>query len=254
MTGRPRIEIWSDIHCPWALIALHRLRQARAQLGAEVTFVPRAWPLEWVNQHGTPHDIVTIEVAALASHEPDLFNRYTEASWPSTFLPAFELVAAANRAGGAELAEHVDYALRLAFFRDSANVSIEAGLRHALDIARAYEPDCPADAIMSVWRTTNVRADVAADFEQSKQVAIQGSPQVVWPDGSTTHNPGMSDHFWRGGLLRINSTDPDEPARLLHGRCLPSCSASTSRKFKQTHDLYTWYGYVLRDHEGFCGL
>lgn len=43
----------------------------------------------------------------------------------------------------------------------------------------------------------------------------QGSPQVVWPDGSTTHNPGMSDHYWRGGLLRINSTDPGEPARLL---------------------------------------
>ncbi len=215
MTGRQRIEIWSDIHCPWALIALHRLRQARDRLGAEVTFVPRAWPLEWVNQHGTPHDIVTTEVAALASHEPDLFNRYSEDSWPSTFLPAFELVAAAARTGGAGLAEHVDYALRLAFFRDSANVSIEAGLRHALDIARTHEPDCPADAIMSVWRTANVRADVVADFEQSRQVAIQGSPQVVWPDGSTTHNPGMSDHYWRGGLLRINSTDPDEPARLL---------------------------------------
>lgn len=215
MTGRQRIEIWSDIHCPWALIALHRLRQAREHLGAAVTFVPRAWPLEWVNQHGTPRDILTTEVAALASHEPDLFNRYSADSWPSTFLPAFELVAAAGRTGGAELAEHVDYAVRLAFFRDNADVSIEAGLRHALEIARTDEPDCPADTIMSVWRTANVRADVVADFEQSGQVAIQGSPQVVWPDGSTTHNPGMADHYWRGGLLRINSADPDEPARLL---------------------------------------
>jgi predicted DsbA family dithiol-disulfide isomerase len=215
MTGKQRIEIWSDIHCPWALIAIYRLRQARERLGAEVTFVPRAWPLEWVNHRGTPHDIVTTEVAALASHEPDLFNRYSGDSWPSTFVPAFELVAAANRTGGAELAEHVNYALRLAFFCDGADVSIEAGLRHALDIALTYEPDCPAETMMSTWRTSNVRADVARDFQQSKQVAIQGSPQVIWPDGSTTHNPGMSDHYWRGGLLRIRSADPDEPARLL---------------------------------------
>ncbi|HLJ99470.1 MAG TPA: hypothetical protein VKU39_06130 [Streptosporangiaceae bacterium] len=221
MTDRPRIEIWSDIHCPWALIALHRLRQARADQGAGVTFVPRAWPLEWVNQHGTPHDIVTTEVAALASHEPDLFNRYSEDSWPSAFLPAFELVAAANRTGGAGLAEDVDYALRLAFFRDSANVSIEAGLRHALDITRTYQPDCPAEEVMTLWRTSDVRADVARDFEHSKHVAIQGSPQIIWPDGTTTHNPGMSDHHWRGGLLRITSTDPDEPARLLRKHLSP---------------------------------
>ncbi len=92
-----RVEIWSDIHCPWALVAIHRLRQARARLGAEVVFIPRAWPLEWVNGRGTPLDIVSVEVAALASHEPDLFNRYRGSSWPSTFLPAFELVAAAGR-------------------------------------------------------------------------------------------------------------------------------------------------------------
>jgi hypothetical protein len=101
-----------------------------------VVFVPRAWPLEWVNRRGTPRDILDVEVAALASHEPELFNRYSDPSWPSTFLPAFELVAAADRIGGAELAEHVDYALRLAFFRDSVDVSIEAGLRRSLDVAR----------------------------------------------------------------------------------------------------------------------
>ncbi|MGN6174406.1 MAG: hypothetical protein ACTHPS_15920, partial [Streptosporangiaceae bacterium] len=52
------VEVWSDIHCPGALVAVHRLRQARARLGAEVVFVPRAWPLEWVNGRGTPLEIV----------------------------------------------------------------------------------------------------------------------------------------------------------------------------------------------------
>lgn len=210
-----RVDVWSDIHCPWALIAVHRLRRARERLGADVVFVPRAWPLEWVNRRGTPRDIVSVEVAALASHEPELFNRYAGASWPSTFLPAFELVAAAGRIGGAELAEQVDYALRIAFFRDSVDVSIEAGLRRSLDIALEYRSGFDAAAVIHTWRTCDVRADVVRDFEESQEMTIRGSPQIVWPDGTSIHNPGMTDHHWSGGLLRIGSADPGEPERLL---------------------------------------
>jgi predicted DsbA family dithiol-disulfide isomerase len=122
------IEIWSDLHCPWAFIAVHRLRQARERRGLDVVLVPRAWPLEWVNGHGTPRDIVTTETAALASHEPELFSAFTGDSWPSTFLPAFELVAAARRAHDVRAAEDVDYALRLAFFRDGVDVLAKAGV------------------------------------------------------------------------------------------------------------------------------
>jgi predicted DsbA family dithiol-disulfide isomerase len=219
MGSGQRIEIWSDIHCPWALIAVHRLRQARERLGAEITFTPRAWPLEWVNERGTPRDIVAAETAVLAGHEPDLFNAYANESWPSTFLPAFELVAAARRCQGPAVAEDVDYALRLAFFRDSVDVSIAAGLRQALGIASGLNGGIDVDAVMTTWTDSPVRADVAADFRHSRQLPIQGSPQIFWPDGSTTHNPGMTDHYWRGGLMRINSADPGEPERLLraHG-------------------------------------
>lgn len=215
MSAAQRIEIWSDIHCPWALIAVHRLRQARARLRADVALVPRAWPLEWVNDRGTPHDIVTTETAVLASHEPDLFNAYANESWPSTFLPAFELVAASRRCQGPAVAEDVDYALRLAFFRDSVDVSIAAGLRQALGIANGLNGRVDVDAILATWTDSAVRADVAADFLASRQLPIQGSPQIFWPDGSTTHNPGMTDHYWRGDLMRFNSADPDEPERLL---------------------------------------
>jgi hypothetical protein len=122
-----------------------------------------------------PRAIVTAGTAVLAGHEPDLFNAYASESWPSTFLPAFELVAAARRCHRTAVAEDADYTLRLAFFRD----------------------------------------DVAADFRHSRRLPIQGSPQIFWPDGSTAHNPGMTDRYWRGGLMRINSADPGEPERLL---------------------------------------
>ena len=136
-------------------------------------------------------------------------------SGESTFVPAFELVAAARRVGGPRAAEDVDYALRLAFFRDSVDVSIEAGVEAALDVAAGLAPALATDQVLDTWRHGNPRADVVADFRQSAVLPIQGSPQIFWPDGTTTHNPGMTDHDWVGGLPRIASTDPRAPARLL---------------------------------------
>jgi predicted DsbA family dithiol-disulfide isomerase len=218
MTNPVVVDVWSDIHCPWALIAVHRLRAARDRHRLDVVFAPRAWPLEWVNRRGTPRGIVTTETAALASHEPALFNSYTAESWPSTFVPAFELVAATRRLHGLRAAEDVDYALRLAFFRDSVDVSISAGLREALTIAYELNADLRPEEILDAWLHTNTRTDVAADFSISKTLPIQGSPQVFWPDGTTTHNPGMTDHHWHGDLVRIGYTEPGEPERLLLNR------------------------------------
>nr|MBA2529190.1 hypothetical protein [Euzebyales bacterium] len=47
---------------------------------------------------------------------------------------------------------------------------------------------------------------------------IQGSPQIFWPDGSTTHNPGMTDHEWVRGIPRLRSSDPGEAEGLLLSR------------------------------------
>jgi predicted DsbA family dithiol-disulfide isomerase len=213
------IEVWSDLHCAWATTAVHRLRRAREKHGLDVVFDQRAWPLEWVNTSGTPRHIVEPETAVLSNHEPEIFSRFRGDSWPSTFLPAFELVAAARRALGMRAAEDVDYALRLRFFRESADVSLRHELARACDDA-----GIDTDAVMSAWESEPVRADVAADFARSAGLPIDGSPQIFWPDGSTTHNPGMTDHEWVRGLPRIGVTDPDACERLLltHAGCATS--------------------------------
>jgi predicted DsbA family dithiol-disulfide isomerase len=209
------VTIWSDIHCPWAGAIVHRLRQARDDEGLDVLLDPRPWPLELVNGTGTPHRIVTTEMAVLAQHESAMYSAYRNESWPSTFMPAFELVAAARRVHGDKGAEEVDYALRRAFLRAGVDVSVEAGLRVALDAAVGRGAQIDADAVMAAWRTEPVRADVLADYERSKQLPIQGSPQVFLPDGSTEHNPGLTDHQWRGGIPRVLSDDREAPRRLL---------------------------------------
>jgi predicted DsbA family dithiol-disulfide isomerase len=209
------VDAWSDIHCPWALVCIHRLRAARDELGlTDVVINPRPWPLEWVNERGTPRDIVTIETIVLAAEEPSLFSAYDNPSWPSTFLPAFELVAAARRVGGPRLAEEVDYALRIAFFRDGVDVSIAAGLQYSLDLATANYT-VPVKTIIQTWSSQPVRRQVLAEYEASKMLPIQGSPQIFWPNGETHHNPGLSNHTWERGIPRIGRSQQSDPAALL---------------------------------------
>jgi predicted DsbA family dithiol-disulfide isomerase len=210
-----RVTIWSDIHCPWAGAIVHRLRAARDAEGLDVLLDPRPWPLELVNSQGTPHDIVMTEIAVLAQHEPSMYASYAGDSWPSTFMPAFELVAAARRVHGDKGAEEVDYALRRAFLRKGIDVSISSGLRAALDLAVAGGAQIDVETVLKVWGSEPVRADVLADYERSKDLPIQGSPQIFLADGSTEHNPGLSDHVWRGGIPRLLSDDKDAPRRLL---------------------------------------
>jgi predicted DsbA family dithiol-disulfide isomerase len=210
-----RVTIWSDIHCPWAGAIVHRLRSARDEHGLDVLLDPRPWPLELVNSQGTPHDIVTTEIAVLAQHEPSMYAAYRNDSWPSTFMPAFELVAAARRVHGDKGAEDVDYALRRAFLRRGIDVSVQPGLRAALELAVKAGATVDVETVLSVWGSEPVRADVLADYERSKLLPIQGSPQVFLPDGSTEHNPGLTDHVWRGGIPRVLTDDRDAPLRLL---------------------------------------
>lgn len=209
------VTVWSDLHCPWATVAIHRLRAARKETGLDVIFDQRAWPLELVNEQGTPRTTVVQETAVLANHERDLFSAYRNDSWPSTFLPAFELVAAARRVHGLRAAEDVDYAIRVAFFRHSVDVSIEAGLVRVLKLATEQGADLDPDAVIEAWRREAVRADVFADYERSKTQGIKGSPHVFWPDGSDTHNPGLTEHSFVRGIPRIDYDDKDAPKRLL---------------------------------------
>jgi hypothetical protein len=114
-----------------------------------------------------------------------------------------------------QAAEDVDFALRLAFFRDSVDVSIRAGLQAALDIAAGLNPHLDPAAIMRIWMDGNPRAEVGRDYEASRSVSIQGSPQIIWADGSTSHNPGMTDHEWVDGRPQLRSVDALAVERLL---------------------------------------
>lgn len=212
----PVVTIWSDVHCPWATVAIHRLRAARERDGLDVDFDVRAWPLELVNGELERRDAVNVEIGVLSTHEPELFSAWQAETFPSTFLPAFELVAAARRVHGLRAAADVDYALRLAFFRDGVDISLRPGLERALERAARLDSALDGQAVLAEWDSGGPRADVLADFARSKEVGVKGSPHVFWPDGSDSVNPGFTGLRFERGIPRIGGADPREPSRLLH--------------------------------------
>ncbi len=86
------LEVASDIHCPWAYVCVLRLLRTRDALGLDVVLRHLYWPLELVNGRGAPRAILDAETPVLAQVEPDDFAAWRGPEWPTTFLPAFELV------------------------------------------------------------------------------------------------------------------------------------------------------------------
>ena len=66
------LTVFSDLHCPWAYVFSIRLRRARAEVG-QPPVAWRCWPLELVNERGTPWETGIQEVPVLTQLEPDHF-------------------------------------------------------------------------------------------------------------------------------------------------------------------------------------
>ena len=62
------LTVFSDLHCPWAYVFSIRLRRARAGIGRPPV-AWRCWPLELVNERGTPWETLSQEIPVLTQLE-----------------------------------------------------------------------------------------------------------------------------------------------------------------------------------------
>ncbi len=218
------LEIASDIHCPWANVCVVRLRRTRDALGLDVVLRHLYWPLELVNKRGTPRGILDAEVPVLAQYEPDEFAAWKGAEWPSTFLPAFELVKAAEEQGLGP-AEELDLALRRAFFLEHRNLSLRTVV---LEVARAVR-GLDQDALREAYDSGRTRRVVLQEYEEVCRRGIEGSPEVYLPNGERVHNPGFTKR-WHRGIPRVLSEDPSVYERLLRAATEGQPSATGSER------------------------
>jgi predicted DsbA family dithiol-disulfide isomerase len=210
------IVVYSDIACPWAHIAVHRLQRERRRLGLdrEVIVDHRAFPLELVNREPTPKDLLDVEIEVCADLEPEAgWDRHPPPwKYPVSTLPALEAVQAA-KAQGASVSEDVDHAMRHAMFAEWRCLSV---FGEVLDVAATVET-VDVDELWSEIRSGRPRSDVFDQFDLSSTGRIAGSPTFVLPDGSGHHNPGI-EMRWSdgpGSELIIDCDDPSAVVELI---------------------------------------
>ncbi len=186
------ITIWSDIHCPWAYVAVLRLHRMRDHLGADLVFDLRSYSRELADGAEISAETAKREVVALAQLEPTAFSALQSEAWPTSNLAAFE----AQKWGfsqGQDIGESFDLALRRAVFLHGHNLGARSQL-----LAVAELEGLMADQLGAALDDGRFRKPVTADFDEARTHEITGSPEIVMADGTSHHNPGITYRTERG--------------------------------------------------------
>jgi predicted DsbA family dithiol-disulfide isomerase len=206
------IVVYSDLHCSFAHLAVHRLHEARRRLGLEdvLRFDHRAFALELFNHRVNSLRGVNSEVSVVGALQPDAgWQLWQAPDWffPVTTLPAMEAVQAAKTQGW-RASEQLDVGLRRAFWAESRCIS----MRHViLDVASRCD-GLDLHQLTTVLDSGQARASLFEQFSQSSGGRVNCSPHVFLFDGTNSANPGVSVRWVNGafgvGFPVIDSDDP----------------------------------------------
>ena len=189
-----RIEIWSDVVCPWCYIGKRRIEKALADFPHrdEVEVVWRSYqldpgaptePTETVAEHlgrkyggGAAGGQQMIDRVEAVAAEEGLLYRLGQAQRVGT-VDAHRLIHLALAEGGPQLQGQVKEALLSAYFIEAANVADHATLRRVataagLDVARVDEVLGSREYEDAVW----------ADIEKAQRYGATGVPFYVVDD------------------------------------------------------------------------
>lgn len=189
------IEIYSSIECPFAYLAVYRLRQVWPAYAGRVTLAWRALSLEYINGRGPARPVTELELALLKQAEPGLpVREWGRAAWewPATMWPAFEALACAQ-AQSADAGLAMSWALRHAFFAESRNIALRSEL---LAIAQEVARTTPLDLARfeADWDGGRYKGSVIADSRRGwHDLKVDGSPTFVLPDGRQVSDLAVGD-------------------------------------------------------------
>jgi predicted DsbA family dithiol-disulfide isomerase len=208
------VQVWSDLLCPFAHVAVHRLWRARERLGLSerVGFDHHIFPLELFNGPH-PRRGTDTEAVGLGQVAPDAgFRVWTGADdlYPHTVLLAAEAVLAA-KSQSVRAGEYLDRALRQAFWFRSLSISHRQVI---LEVADEVDADANLDVtkLAAALDEGTHRKSLTNDYAIGQGDQVSGSPHLFLPDGTDEHNPGMTVHWegpWAAGYPIV---DTDEPA------------------------------------------
>ena len=204
----PTITIWSDLACPWACLAVHRLWTARERLDLveAVDFDHRVFSLEVVNSRPHPRRTYDTEIAVLADLEPSAAWQPwqgKDSEYAVSSLLALEAVQAAKAQGLAASAA-LDRALRDAMFAESRCIT----MRHVILEVAAETKVVDVDALEKALDDGTARRDVLDQHREATDdtSAVKGSPHL-FVAGEDWHNPGITMHWDKAAYRPVIERD-----------------------------------------------
>ena len=184
-----RIEIWSDVVCPWCYIGKRRIEKALAEFPHEVEVTWRSFqldpgapaePTETVAEHlgrkyggGEQAGRQMIDRVEAVAAEEGMIWRHHQSQRANT-VDAHRLIHLALHAGGPELQGRVKEALLVAYFTEARNVADHAVLKEVAVSAGLDEA-----AVDDVLASDRFRDEVWADIERAQAYGATGVPFFV---------------------------------------------------------------------------
>jgi predicted DsbA family dithiol-disulfide isomerase len=212
MTSVPVLELYSSIECPFAYLAIYRLRQAWPAYAGRIKLAWRALSLEYINKVGNSHPLFEAELKIIRQIEPSIpMQSWSRPvwDWPVTLWPAFEALACAQ-AQSPDAAFAASWALRHAYFAESRNIA----LRHELmAVAERVAQEAPLDLerFAHDWDSGRYKPAVLSESRRGwHELKVDGSPTFVLPDGRQVSNPAVGDIDFDEASYTLRSYQPYE--------------------------------------------
>jgi predicted DsbA family dithiol-disulfide isomerase len=189
LSGSPmRIDIWSDIACPFCYIGKRHLEAALAATGAEAEVVWHSFELDpSPRDPGAETDIVKVLMAKYRQSRPQIEAMIArvvamgaEAGLSFRFADSvrgntFDAHRALHLAAGHGLQDAAKERLLAAYFTEGADLSRPEVLAGLLS-----EVGVPEDAVLAMLASDAHTDEVRADEQLARRLGIQGVPFFVF--------------------------------------------------------------------------
>jgi predicted DsbA family dithiol-disulfide isomerase len=205
--GTHALVVYSDLRCPWAHVAVHRLLAAaeRRGVGSELFIDHRWFPL---GDEALPDDAEALdrELGAIRAIEPDAgWSTWADSDhpFPTSSRRAAAWVQAA-KAASPDASAALDRALRRALFAERADLTDDEVIEGiAADLA-----SLDLDAVRAELSSERPEAELDRQREQSATDLVPASPTIVAADGTSWTNPGVDFEVGGDGTPEIEHDDP----------------------------------------------
>jgi predicted DsbA family dithiol-disulfide isomerase len=210
--GRIRVDVWSDLVCPWCRIGLHRLRRVAGGAGVAIDVVHHAFQLDPARREsGTTREALARKYGP-GNVDAMLANATRAAEAEGLRMRLADSIACDTRDGHRLSAAAAGHGLQDAMvdrlmqghFEEAADLGDPATL-----VRLAAEAGLPADKAQQVLSSQAFSAEVEEDLAQAARLGIRGVPFFVF-GGRYAFSGAQPDEAFREAL-RLASGPPVAP-------------------------------------------